>query len=84
MDGLNDSQEIIVWIQNWVSQRRSDPTVIITEDTDLYKSGLLDSLGIIELIESLEDAFNLLFTEEQMQAGLTGVADFAKAIQENS
>jgi len=75
-----DKQDIVAWIQTWVAQRRSDPSVVITEETDLYKAGLLDSLGIIELIESLEDEFDLMFTEEQMQDGLTGVADFANAI----
>jgi acyl carrier protein len=75
-----DTQDIVVWIQTWVSERRSDPSVVITEETDLYKSGLLDSLGIIELIESLEDEFELMFTEEQMQDGLTAAADFAKVI----
>lgn len=77
-----NAQEIASWIQTWVSTRRNDPSVTITAETDLYKSGLLDSLGIIELIESLEDELDLMFTEEQMQAGLTSVADFAKAIQE--
>ncbi|MBO6558618.1 MAG: acyl carrier protein [Pseudomonadales bacterium] len=76
--------DITTWIQSWVAKRRNDPSVVITDETDLYKSGLLDSLGIIELIESLEDEYGLMFTEEQMQAGLTSVADFAKAIQEQS
>lgn len=75
-----DKQDIVGWIQTWVRERRNDPSVVMTEETDLYKSGLLDSLGIIELIESLEDEFDLMFTEEQMQDGLTGIADFAKAI----
>lgn len=77
-----EPDKIAAWIQTWIAQRRNDPSVTITGDTDLYTSGLLDSLGIIELIESLEDEFDMMFTEEQMQAGLTSVSDFTKAFKE--
>ena len=72
------------WIAHWLSQRRPGEDISITPDTDLYRTGLLDSLGIIELIEALEEEYDFLFTEEQMQAGLTRVADFERILEQQS
>lgn len=68
------------WISDWIKARRQDNSVVILSDTDLYKTGLLDSLGIIELVEALEDEYQFQFTDEEMQAGLTQVAAFEKII----
>jgi acyl carrier protein len=74
------SQTTLEWIQVWVANRRPGESIELKQDTDLYKSGLLDSLGIIELIESLEDHYGFMFTDEEMQAGLTNVSDFERII----
>ncbi len=74
------SKSTLDWIQRWVADRRKDDNLTLAPDTDLYKAGLLDSLGIIELIEALEDQHDMMFTEEEMQSGLTNVADFARII----
>lgn len=76
------SECVVTWIETWLGQRRPEETVSLTPETDLYGTGLLDSLGIIELIESLEDHYGFMFTEEEMQAGLTRVADFERIITE--
>ncbi len=70
----------VEWIASWVTERRREPGLEINQDTDLYRSGLLDSLGIIELVEAVEDHFDMMFTDEEMQAGLTTVADFQRAL----
>jgi acyl carrier protein len=70
------STSIPEWISHWVRLRRRESTLELSPDTDLYKSGLLDSLGIIELIEALEDEYRIQFTEEEMQSGLTRIKDF--------
>ncbi len=74
------SDDVLPWIQAWIVKRRRDESISLAADTDLYRTGLLDSLGIIELIESLEDHYGFLFTEEEMQAGLTNIADFERII----
>jgi len=77
-------EEVLPWIQVWIANRLPGETVALHADTDLYKTGLLDSLGIIELIESLEDHYGFLFSEEEMQAGLTNIADFERIIATKS
>jgi len=37
------------------------------EEKNYFEAGLIDSLGVIELIESIETEFNLKFTEENFQ-----------------
>ena len=76
------TSSVVTWIENWLMARRPGESVQLTPDTDLYGTGLLDSLGIIELVESLEDHYGFMFTEEEMQAGLTRVADFERIISE--
>ncbi|MDA0979576.1 MAG: acyl carrier protein [Proteobacteria bacterium] len=74
------NQPVTAWITQWLAARRPGDAIALDPDTDLYKTGLLDSLGIIELIESLEDVYGFQFTEEEMQAGLTRVGDFERII----
>ncbi len=38
----------------------------ITADSDLFKLGVIDSFGYIQLIKFLEREFNIKFTEEEM------------------
>jgi len=40
----------------------------INEDTDLFMSGILDSLGIIELINLISDRYSLEFSPEDLKA----------------
>jgi len=38
----------------------------ITEDCDLFKLGVIDSYGYIQLIKYLESEFNIKFSEEEI------------------
>lgn len=38
----------------------------ITEDTDLFRSGIINSFGYIKLINFLEGEFNIKFSEEEV------------------
>jgi acyl carrier protein len=38
----------------------------ITEDTDLFKAGILDSYGYIELMAHIEETYGVKFTEEEL------------------
>lgn len=78
---MNEQASIQGWIQDWIANRRPGETIRLEANTDLYQSGLLDSLGIIELIESLEDHYEFHFTDTEMQAGLTNIADLEGIIR---
>jgi len=38
----------------------------ITEDSDLFKAGIIDSFGYLKLIEFLESEFNIKFSEDEI------------------
>lgn len=38
----------------------------VTEDSDLFKSGRIDSHGYIQLVNYLESEFNIKFSEEEI------------------
>lgn len=73
------SESVITWIAAWLTKRQPGEEITLSPDTDLYESGLLDSLGVIELIEALEEHFDMQLSDDQMQAGLTKLGDFEKA-----
>jgi Phosphopantetheine attachment site. len=38
----------------------------VTENSDLFKEGFLDSFGYIELVKFLEKSFGIRFTDEEL------------------
>lgn len=42
----------------------------ITEDTDLFKAGVIDSFGYLKLIKFLEKEFNIKFSEDEILANV--------------
>jgi acyl carrier protein len=52
----------------------------ITEDTDLFKAGILDSFGYIELMSHIEETYGVKFGEEDLLNGVmvsfSGIRDF--------
>lgn len=40
------------------------------ETSDLFKEGVMDSFGYIQLIRFLEKEFNIKFTEQEMTGGV--------------
>jgi D-alanine--poly(phosphoribitol) ligase subunit 2 len=38
----------------------------ITEDSDLFKMGIMDSFGYIQLVKFIEKEFQIKFSEEEM------------------
>ncbi|MEU2923569.1 acyl carrier protein [Streptomyces sp. NPDC048304] len=51
-----------------------------TEDTDLFKAGILDSFGYIELMSHVEETYGVKFSEEDLLNGVmvsfSGIRDF--------
>lgn len=41
----------------------------VTEDTDLFEEGLIDSYGFLELVKWLESEFKVRFEDEELFAG---------------
>lgn len=60
--------EIKKWVVNWFKERNQDPELVIGVESDYYKCGLLDSFGIIELIEEVEAHFSLRFDDSDFQS----------------
>jgi acyl carrier protein len=42
----------------------------INEDTDLFKAGVLDSFGYIQLIKFLESEYEIRFSEEEILSNI--------------
>lgn len=58
----------IKWLKNWFYQRTEKnefPDGIETKN--YFEAGLIDSFGIIELIEDIESEFNINFQENNFQ-----------------
>ena len=50
----------------WVMKRANEKNVIVTEDTDLFASGVLDSFGIIKLIAYMIETLGINLKQEDM------------------
>jgi acyl carrier protein len=51
-------QDLVVWVIDWVRGHSLEPaavTSLLHEDVDLLSTGLLDSVGFVELLAALED-----------------------------
>ena len=55
-------------IKNYIYNKISSNNVIFDEDTDLFKSGVIDSMGVMELVAFLEEKYNLNLDAKQMTA----------------
>jgi acyl carrier protein len=73
----------IDWLKTWFSQKSDLPENI--EEKNYFESGLIDSFTVIELIESLENEFDIRFQESNFQdrrfATIKGLAQIIEEIQ---
>jgi len=53
------------WLFDWF--RRRAPHIELAPDDNYFTAGAIDSLGVIELIEDMEQAFSVCFTQENFQ-----------------
>ena len=57
----------------------------LPDDFDLHESGVIDSLGILELINALEDRFSLEIDYEELDPEeMTKIGPFARYVAEQS
>lgn len=53
------------WIRDWFERR--NPELAIQDEVDFYLRGYVDSFGIIELIEEVEEHFAVRFEDEEFR-----------------
>jgi D-alanine--poly(phosphoribitol) ligase subunit 2 len=53
------------WLRQWFSER--SPDVQLSSDDNYYEKKAIDSFGIIELIEEVEDSFQIDFSDHDFQ-----------------
>jgi len=65
------------WLIGWFHQRA--PEVELQIDDNYFITGVIDSLGVIELIEDIEKMFKVRFTENDFQdrrfSSVSGLAE---------
>ena len=59
------TEQIKDWIIHWFEKR--NPGIDIDASRDYYEMRLLDSFGIIELIDVLEEHFAIVFSDEDFR-----------------
>lgn len=53
------------WLLDWFSKR--SPEVQLKVDDNYFNAGAIDSLGVIELIEDVEQQFQIRFSQHDFQ-----------------
>jgi acyl carrier protein len=51
-------QDLVAWVTDWVRANNLEPAAVpalLKDDTDLLSTGLLDSVGFVELLAALEN-----------------------------
>jgi acyl carrier protein len=65
------------WLVEWFRHR--EPLITLAPEANFFVAGAIDSFGVIELIEEVEDAFAVKFTQEEFQdprfISIQGVAE---------
>lgn len=73
-------QEIRAFLEERFMFRFGDE---INEDTDLFKVGVLDSLGYVSLMGYLESRYGTQFSEDQLLGGVrVSLAGIVRLVQE--
>lgn len=60
------AQHIKDTITEMVKNLSSAQNISFSSDTDLFSVGILDSLGMVEFIQSLEEGFKIQFKNEDL------------------
>jgi acyl carrier protein len=71
------------WLVQWLQKR--NPGLKINGSSRLYDDGLIDSFGIIELLEETEKNFSVSFNDRDLrQNSFSTIDDFAKIIDKKT
>jgi acyl carrier protein len=63
---MNDIKE---WLYDFISKREGSTDIKgkLTDSTDIFESGIMDSLGIVELLTGIESRFNIELTLDSLE-----------------
>jgi D-alanine--poly(phosphoribitol) ligase subunit 2 len=53
------------WLLDWFRQRA--PAIALSADDNYFNAGAIDSFGVIELIEDMEQTFAVRFSQDDFQ-----------------
>ena len=71
------------WFKKKVERKRLD--VELTDDLDYFQAGLLDSMGVVLLVQEIEAGLSVRFTDEHFQdrrfATLGGLIEIVQGIK---
>ena len=74
---MSTAMEYSSWILDWFSRRA--PQIALAPEDNYFNAGAIDSFGVIELIEDMEQAFSVRFTEDDFQdrrfSSVAGLSD---------
>lgn len=71
------------WLFDWFHQRA--PHVVLAPEDNYFNAGAIDSFGVIELIEDIEQTYVVRFTQEDFQdRRFSSVAGLATLLAEKS
>ena len=74
-------QQYIGWIKEFFSRNRDLPENV--EEINYFEAGLIDSFGVIELVENIETEFGIEFTQADFQdRRFSSIAGLAQLITE--
>lgn len=69
------------WLVEWFANR--EPNIKLNPDDNYFSAGAIDSLGVIELIEEMEEAFCVTFTQDDFQdARFTSIKGLSEMLRE--
>lgn len=68
------------WLTDWFT--RQAPHIALSPEGNFFSAGAIDSLGVIELIEDMEQAFSVRFSQDDFQdprfVSIGGLAEMLK------
>lgn len=72
-------------IKNYIVEASLSDSTKINEDTQIFESGLLDSMGLLFLIEFLKENFNVEVVDDELNpenfASINSIVDFVSQKQ---
>jgi D-alanine--poly(phosphoribitol) ligase subunit 2 len=72
-----------IWLADWFQHR--EPLITLSPEANYFVAGAIDSFGVIELIEEIEQTFSVKFTQEEFQdprfVSIQGLAELIEGLK---
>ena len=76
-------KEYQTWLVDWFAHRA--PNITLEPEDNYFTAGAIDSLGVIELIEDVEQTFSVRFSQDDFQdQRFTNIRRLAEMLKEKS